>query len=248
MKKHYYNSLGHFYENVTNVINSEFFTRYTDNNSPDWMGLSLEKIRASKFSYPLGVEKLSHFKDFPVEKDITVKYWNQFDGYDIDVDRMMDNLDFLLDNHKRKSLPKTMDIYVNIGEHNGVDYEDMLCKTYAAIKVIDRLETLGVRCAVYACNAFKTVCYATKNEELGYLEICIKQHADTLNLGALCTAISPWIFRYWFLLHTIGRFPDLTEGCSRRAPMPTDLKGIIIESGSCLNMQTANKFIEAIKL
>jgi hypothetical protein len=248
MKKHYYNSLGEFYADVQNVNKCELFEEYIINDSPGWMGLSLIDIHKSKFSYPLGVEKLSHFKDFQVEKDITVKYWNQFDGYDIDVDRMMDNLDFLLDNHKRKSLPKTMDIYVNIGETNGVDYEEMLCKTYAAIKVIDRLESLGVRCAVYACNAFKTACHQSKNEELGYLEICIKQHADALNLGALCTAISPWIFRYWFLLYTIGRYPDLTPGISRRAPMPADLKGMIIESGSCLTTQTANKFIESIKL
>ena len=250
MKRHCYSSLSNFYDNVKNVVGTKAFHIYEANDDPKWMGLSLSDIHKFKFSYPLGVERLSHFKDFEIQKDINVKFYNQFDGYDIDIDRMMDNLDFLLDTRKKRLLPKAVDIYIQIGEPSLVGYSEMLCKTYAAIKIIDKLETHNVRCAVYACNSFRTICKNRKNEQDGYLEVCIKNHADTINLGAICTAISPWVFRHFFLLHLIGHFPDVDihNGCSYTYPMPSDLSGIIIRAGQCHEIESANKFIETIKL
>jgi len=248
MRKHYYNSLGEFYADISNSQKNPIYKDTADKDKPEFRGLSLDEIKNSKFSYPVGVEKLSHFKDFTVEKDITVKYYNQFDGYDIDIDRMMDGLDFLVDNHKKRLLPKTADVYINVGEGGNVDYEMLLCKTYAAITVIDKLETLGVRCAVYACAAYDTKTYRDKLNENGYLEICVKKHADTLNLGALCTAISPWILRYWIFMFIIGKYPGIVDGIAYSMKMPADITGIIIETTKCLTKESSNQFIESIKL
>ncbi len=247
MKKHCYNSLNHFYENVKNVVGSPDYDGYSNHDDRRWMGLSLADIRKNKYSYPMGVEKLMQFKDFELQKDVNVKYWNQFDGYDIDVDRMIENLDFLIDNRKVRKLPKAVEIYVQIGEGANVGYDAMLCKTYAAVKIIDKLESLGVRCAVYACNAFKTLVKTGKSES-GYLEVCVKNHADTVNLGALCTAISPWIFRYYFILHMIGHFNNVNVdgGGAYTMAMPDDLAGIIIKAGQCHELKSANQFIESI--
>jgi hypothetical protein len=250
MKRHCYNSLGAFYKDVTNDVNAKYFPIKQADDRSNFYGLSLAQVKKSQFSYAVGVEKIEQFKDVAVEKDITVKFWNQFDGFDIDVERMWDNLDFLLDNRKKRSLPKTVDVYINIGEGFMVHYDDLLCKTYAAIKIVDRLETLGVRCAVYACASFKPMYNGSKQGEDTYIEISVKQYADTLNMGALCTAISPWMLRYWFILFIAGKDANVSpeQGIAIAIPMPKDTTGIIIETGACLDKRTANKFIESIKV
>jgi len=249
MKKHLFNSLRDFYADVRNVVKSEKFSVYENMNDPDWRGLSLAEINLSYFSYPVGVEKLKHYKDVKVEKDLKVKFWSDFDGYDIDIERLHDGLDCLIDTRKVRKLPKTIDIYVNVSEGCQVDYNHMLNKTYAAVKIVDHLESLGVRCAVFACAAFrpklKTTFSATE-----YLEVCVKNYQDSVNLGALCTAISPWMLRQHIILWIIGHIRGINwNGIASPERLPSgELSGIIIDNGSCLNLDSANRFIETIKV
>ena len=250
MKKHLFNSLREFYADIRNVVKSPNFELYERRNDPVWVGLSHTEIMQSRFSYPLGVEKLKNFKEVKVEKDLKVKYWNQFDGFDIDVDRMYSNLDFLLDTRKVRKLPKTIDIYVNVSERSGIDYNAMLNKTYAAVKIIDHLESLGVRCAVYACAAFRPKIGKTKFTATEYLEVCVKDYHDSVNLGALCTAISPWMLRQHIICWIIGHIRGIyLNGVASPERLPTgELSGIIIDNGSCLSLPDANHFIETIKV
>ncbi|HAH24971.1 MAG TPA: hypothetical protein DCL77_14655 [Prolixibacteraceae bacterium] len=250
MKKHLFNSLTDFYAAIVNKVNAPDYQRLEVYDDPEWKGLSLYEIKKSKFSYPLGIQELAKFKDIEVEKAMNVKFWNQFDGFDIDVDRMYENMDFLLDTRKVKKLPKAIDIYVNIGEHCGIEYKDMMCKTYVAVKIIDRLESLGVRCAVYACSSSYIKFHSGEySKKANYVEVCIKNHNEALNIGAICTAISPWMFRQWILLYIMGNCNGVSiNGISRTAPLPTDLKGIIINTGSCLTTHSANNFIQSVKV
>jgi len=248
MKRHCYNNLGEFYDNVKNVVNAPLFREKERRDYREWYGLSLANILINKFSYPIGVEKLTHFADFAVTKDEKVKFWNQDDGQEIDIDRMLEDLDFLLDTRKKRLLPKTADVYINVGEGADVSYNAMLCKTYAANKIVEKLETLGVRSAVFACASYETQTHTGKDQECGYLEIAIKQHQDMLNLGALCAAISPWMLRHWMILFITGQYRNVTDGCAYAKRMPSDIKGIIIDTGMCLQLETANKFIESIKM
>ena len=249
MKKHCYNSLAHFYDNISNTIRSRWFNWTETLDLPGWVGQPVADVRGKfKYTYPLGVEKLAHFREIEAIKDVKVKYWNQFDGFDIDIDRMMASQDYLLNTHKRRLLPKTVDVYVNIGEHCEVNSDAMLCKTYAAIKIVDKLETLGVRCAVYACNSYTTIVKKGKPRESGYIEVRIKDYADPLNIGLMCTAISPWMFLHWFILHITGRHHNIENGVAQTSALPGDLRGIIIDSGQCLNLESANTTIQSIKL
>lgn len=247
MKKHYYKSLSEFYAESRISSCNEMYDRIEKEDDATFMGISLSHIKESKYGYPTGVEKLSRFKDFKVEKDINVKFYNQFDGFDIDIERMMDGMDFLIDTHKKRSLPKTVNISVNIAEGANVNYENMLCKTYATISIIDKLESRGVRCAVYACASFETRT-SNKTDELGYFEICAKNHCDSLNISALCTSISPWMFRYWIILRIVDKYRNLQYGVGVPAKLPLDINGIIIENNQCLTKESSNKFIDSIKL
>jgi hypothetical protein len=225
MKRHVYSSLKAFYDDIQNVVKTPRFESDKRNDDAKFNGLSLAEINRNQFSYPFGVEKLKAFND-----------------------RMLEDRNFLLDIRKKRLLPKTIDIYVNIGEGCYTNYNDLLCKTFAALKIVDKLETIGVRCAVYACLSFIPVYSKGYPGENDMIEICVKNHADNVNLGALCTAISPWMLRYWMMLFVIGRYPGENVGVARPQRMPADTTGIVIDFGFCLTRDTANKFIESIKL
>lgn len=248
MKKHYYDSLTQFYDDVKNTANNPQFEEERTRNNYNFRGLPLSEILASKYSYKLGVEKLRAMQDFEFQKDVKFRFWDSFDGFDIDIDRMYSDLDFLLNERKVSKLPKTLDIFINVTENANINYDLMLNKTYAALKIIDRLESLGVRTALYACISLEA--YLPSGSEDMYIEICIKQHSNDVNLGALCTAISPWFFRYWFFLWIYGHYSHVGYGIgeAHNIPLSERQKGIIIDKGMCLTTSHANTFITSLKV
>jgi hypothetical protein len=254
MKKHVFDSLMAFYTDCAiNRVQSVDYGKMLLRDRPDWVGLSYTDVLKYKYSYPIGVEKLRNFKEVEIKKDIRVKFYNQFDGFDIDVDRLHDNLDFLIDTKKIRNRPKTIDIYINVGESWVVGYNELLNKTYAAVKIIDHLETLGIRCAVYALSCYKPAYseYINLSEKEELIEVCLKNHSDTLNLGAICTGISPWMFRYWMLMWMVANHKGVKSknGVCYPVTIPVgELTGIIIDKGQCLNLTDANKLIENIKV
>lgn len=253
MKKHYYNSMSEFYASVKNVVNHPEFDNHLLRDRPDFTGLSLSEILKSKYSYQPGVDIINNMAAVKVEKDEKIKYYDQFDGFDIDIDRMLDNLDFLINEKRVKKRPKTMNIYINITEAGHVDYQRMINKTYAALRITDHLETLGVRTAVFVSMPV-TPYYGPRNKrhpETFYIEVCVKNYQDNVNLGALCTAISPWFFRHWVFAWIIGHDKDIDifgVGIVTRMPDDEARNGILINTGDCHSIDTANNFIENLKV
>ena len=255
MKKYRYNSLTAFYraaETCTEICDPQKFDYYKDQRDASYFtGLSRADILQYKMSYPLGVEKLRHLADFEVEKDTKVRYYDSFDGYDINIDRMMEGLDFLINDKKVRKLPKTMDIFVNVSENGSIDYEAMLNKTYTALKVIDHLETLGVRTALFACISGKTKHNGREKSKPFYIEVNVKNYADSVNLGALCTAISPWFLRHWGFLFLTGHYKNLSDGLGHSVDLPfTEIprNAITIDNRQCHTQSEANHFISNLKL
>jgi hypothetical protein len=253
MKKRSFDSLTDFFADIKNRTRCKFFDCTKDMTK--WIGLNYSDVLNYKFSYPIGVTELSRFKEAIVEKPEKIRVYNQFDGYDIDVERMYENMDFIIDERKVKKLPKTIDIFVNICENSQISYQSMLNKTYAATKIIDHLESLGVRCSLYCVISFYL--YIT-NGKRGYfeseptvIEICVKNYHDNLNLGAVCTAISPWLFRYWGLNWIWGNYKNVDETVGRATQIPKESltpNCIVIDNKECLNVYEANEFIEKIKI
>lgn len=252
MKRHCFSSLREFYADCEiNRTQSIEWKAQKIRDKVSFIGLSYPDVLKYKFSYPIGVEKLRHFKEVNIEKDTRIKLYNQFDGYDINIDRMYENLDFLIDERRVKNRPKTIDIYINIGEAFTVDYDNMLNKTYAATKIVDYLETMGVRCAVYAVISFKPIYSKRTYGKQEIIEICLKNHADTLNMGAVCAGISPWMLRYWGILWIAGncKGSKIKCGAAIACTIPDEEKtGIVIDTQQCLNIADANKLIENIKV
>jgi hypothetical protein len=253
MKTRIYENLSSFFTDIKDYHNNPDFPRHEHQNNRSFCGLPLSEINQYKFSYPFGVEKLRQMEDVKFEKEVKVRYFDSFDGYDININRMLDGLDFLVNTRKVRKLPKAIDIVVNVAENAYVNYEAMLHKTYAALKITDQLETAGVRVAVWVAFSSEN---SGRNTEKGrwedaYVEVCVKQYADPVNLGALCTTISPWFMRHWILLWLTSRWPITASGMGQAAAIPPDMKRpgtITIESGNCLSQNSANVFINQLKI
>lgn len=251
MQKFVYNSLSEFYASVQNLVGTRRFDWEKEDDRPDFRGLLLREIKASQYAYQVGVEKFNNLPEFEVQKAEWLKFYNSFDGYDIDIDRMHDGLDFLIDRRKQRKLPKTMDVFINIAENANISYDAMLMKTYTAIKIIDHLEMLGVRTAAYCCISVRPSVDEGPRPDNILLEICLKDYADAVNIGAICTAISPWMLRYWFFMWIIGRYPHISSGLGMALSIPSSERkpdAIIIDEGQCHYKSQADTFIHNIKL
>lgn len=251
MKKHVFDSLSAFFADITNKTGNGDFLSRLNRDYKSWIGLSKAELKQYQFSYPIGVAELKNFKEIEIQKAEKIRYFNQFDGFDIDIDRMLENLDFLIDERRRKRLPKTIDIYVNICEGADISYSNMLNKTYAAAKIIDHLESLGVRCALYSVISLNVKFNSRRQREHHIVEICVKNYHDNLNLGALCTAISPWMLRHWGSCWLAGNIPDIAYECGRPAYIPSEAvtpNSIVIDTNQCLSVNTANSRIQSLKI
>lgn len=254
MRKHYYDSLSDFYRDIRNVADHPEFDEQLLKDRPYFTGLSLSEIMESKYSYQPGVERIRKMAEVKVEADVKIRFFDSFDGYDIDIDRMYSDLDFLINSKRIRKRPKTMDIFINITESRAVDYASMLNKTYACLRIVDHLESLGVRTAVNVCMPVTP--YYGKRHRNGngnpfYIEIKVKNYSDSVNLGALCTAISPWFFRHWVFAWVVGHDKKIdTSGIGYVTPMPPDegRNGILINTGQCRTISDANNFIESLKV
>ncbi len=249
MRKYFFNSLSAFYADIKNVAGHKLFDYSLRRDREYFTGLKLDEINRCKFTYQPGVEKIRQMAEVKVEKDVKVRYYDQFDGFDINIDRMIDGLDFLVNERKVRKLPRTIDLLLNITEAGGVNYENMLSKTYATLRIADHLESLGVRVAVYVCCPVTPIYHKGKGQPF-YLEICVKKYADPVNLGALCTSISPWFLRHWVFAWIIGRDARIDiERVGLVTPMPaSERRGILIDTGQCYSTSEANAFISNIKI
>lgn len=255
MKKHVFESLTDFYADSTNKTRSLIYKTHERLDRKSFVGLSYAETQQYKFSYPLGVEELSRFSSIEIQKSEKVRYYNQFDGHDIDIERLYESMDFLIDHRYIKKQPKAIDIFVNVAENCEVDYSQMLSKTYAATKTIDYLESLGVRCALYAVICFIPKFKYGKKARYGtepiIIEVCIKNHHDSLNLGTICTAISPWMLRQHVFLWLAGNIAGIHEnfGYATRIPQSEiPQNSIVIDTADCLSVNKANQFIQNLKV
>lgn len=78
----------------------------------------------------------------------------------------------------------------------------MLNKAYTAMQIVDLLENLGYRVAVYSCDSTLDSSGTYKGESNVRYEVyvCLKRHEDSLNRGLILNGISPWFFAIICLL------------------------------------------------
>lgn len=70
------------------------------------------------------------------------------------------------------------------------------------MQIVDLLENLGYRVAIYSCDCTLDSSGMYKGEQgVKYtVQVCLKRHEDSLNQGLILNGISPWFFAIIYLL------------------------------------------------
>ena len=251
-----YNNIYDFYsssEIASQYGNQDKVDDYKNNSDPFFTGLTLEEINLSKYSYKKGLDKLK-------EIDLNINLggskrkfkYDEFDGDNMNYDRLLEGFPSLYKRIRTFGIGsgRMINIYVVISENCGTDSKNMLIKAMTAIKIIDMLESMGYRTAIYACDYTMDKGGIYKEEEgVNYiLKVCLKKHEDSLNKGLILTGISPWFFRHHIFMHQCGRYhTSMNLGSSIKCLEPQTKENIIINHGECLTEISATEKIKEIE-
>lgn len=219
----------------------------------DFRGMSLEEIQKSKYCYKKGLDSLKK-----LELNINVggskhKFtYDEFDGDDLNYDRLLEGFPAMRKRTKIHGIGsgRIINIYVVISENCNITASEMLNKACTAMQIVDMLENLGYRVAVFACDSTLDRLGKWRDEtEIRYeVRVCLKKHEDCLNKGLILNGISPWFFRYFMFAHQKGHYKN-GPGMGRAVPMELEQtkENIIINHGECLTKESADEKIKQIK-
>lgn len=221
----------------------------------NFRGLSNEDIHKYKWSYTKGLDKLKE-----IEKPLFLggrkhKYkYDENDGDDLNFDRYLEGMPCL----KRRTPihgegnGKFIKLHISICENCWCSANNLLCRAYTTMRIIDLLESQGYRIQVsaYASNEFPG--YLIKKgirEQVDHLdtEVVIKPFEEPLIKGKILTAISPWFFRYWMFKFWNAKF-QMNDGYGHtyRPEFKETTSDIYIQTGEALTEEDGEKTIKRI--
>lgn len=251
-----YDNLSDFYTDTYTPTPDGDATRSKDFLASDesyFRGLGRDEILKSKYGYKEGLDKLEQ-----IDIDINLggssrKYvYDEFDGDDMNYDRMLDGFPAMRKRVKTHGIGsgRLVNIYVVISENCNIGYKEMLHKSLTAMRIIDLLEGLGYRVAVYACDSTDDS-GGRFREERGVhyeLHVCLKKHEDSLNKALILNGISPWFFRYFMFAHQSGHYmAGGGLGCSAKLQLEQTKENIVINKGECLSPEDSDRKIKEIQ-
>ena len=250
------NSIDELYQEALNfeVTGNENQFKSLDEDKESFRGLSIEEILKSKYSYNKGLDDLHKIQDFDanIGRSGRKRKWSEQDGDDMSIERLNEGLPFMEQRVRCEGdrIGKFISIYVNICECCRIDYQDMLYKSYTTISLIDYLESLNYKVAVYLLCEAKNMCSKYKGNDIKIvsIEIQIKKFDEPLIKGLILTCISPWMFRYWiFKLWTAKFNTNYGLGQPLDTKHDSNTSTIYINTGECLSKDSADDKIEQIK-
>lgn len=251
-----YNNIDDFYYDAINPTedgNIEDTKNHLNEQNIYFRGLPNSEIINSKYGYNKGLEELKR-----LDLDINLggssfKYiYDELDGDDINYDRLLEGLPSL---HKRIKTygigsGRFVNVYVVISENCNINTPEMLIKAYTAIQIVDLLENLGYRVAVWSCDNVidNNGSYQNRSGVHYNVKVCLKKHEDSLNKSLIFNGISPWFFRYFMFAHQKGRYKT-SYSMGYAAPLTIEVtkENIVINKGECLTKENADLKIKEIQ-
>ena len=249
-------SLTDFYNKVDNRTDNNH-SKYnielcSNNKHVDFFGASYQEIMQRKYAWSEGVSKLKELTD--MDRVITkqwAKKWCEDDGDEMDMERYYNGMPFL---QKRVQVLGTKSrnnriqkIMINLCEDAGITANQMLWKTYTAVKIVDELESQGIRCEIVLFEASKNIDSSGRGL---LIELPVKQASEPINTSLLCSILSPWFLRYWLFLFEYTYIKNVHPGLGKARklnPSESDENCIIIDSGTALSKRAANDFLKGIE-
>lgn len=226
---------------------------FLDEDDPYFRGLAKDEILKNKYGYTKGLSELK-------ELDLNIslggssrKYkYDEFDGDDLNYDRLLEGFPAMRKRVKTfgAGSGRLINIYVVISENCGTSYKEMVNKAHTAIRIIDLLERMGYRTAVWSCDSTDDSSGSYNGENGVHYEckICLKRFEDSLNKALILNGISPWFFRYFMFAHQSGHYMA-GWGLGRAAELKVEQtkENIIINKGECLSKESSNRKIKEIE-
>ena len=261
--EYFYESLEDFFENCSKIDEKAGGNRGEDLQSVSrekekFKGLTNQQIDETKWGYANGItemEKLGAGLEFVNGGSKFTYKWDEYDGDDMSMERYYEGMPSMRKRFRTAgdNTGRFVDIYVNIVENANVNYKKMLWKTYAVMKIIDELESMGIRTSLsLAMNSEDSGTYTHDGRMLSietqYIEVKVKEYDDPANLGLFCSVMSPWFFRHWVFQHFASKY-KARWGLGRARGLDKDglLKDkFYIDTGECLSKESAEEKIKSV--
>lgn len=250
-----YDSISKFYEDALHPTpegNIEDTLRHLQTEEKSFRGNDIATIKKSQYSYTKGLAEMKKLDlNLNLGGSKRSYKWDETDGDDISYDRLIDGFPAMKKRVKSHGIGsgRLVNIYVIISENCGIGSQEMLVKAYTAMQIVDLLENLGYRVAIYSCDCTLDSSGMYKGEQgVKYtVQVCLKRHEDSLNQGLILNGISPWFFRYYLFAHQKGRYKN-GWGMGRAVKMELEQtrENIVINRGECLNKRSADSKIKQI--
>ena len=251
-----YDSITKFYEDALHPTpegNIQDTQNHLETEFESFRGMDIANIKKNQYGYTKGLKDLAKLElNLSLGGSKRDYKWDELDGDDMNYDRLMEGFPAMKKRIKTHGIGsgRLINVYVVISENCNIGAEEMLNKAYTAIQIVDLLEGLGYRVAVYSCDSTNDSSGTYKGETgVRYeVHVCLKRHEDSLNKGLILNGISPWFFRYYFFAHQKGRYKN---GWGMGSAVPLDLKqtkeNIVINHGQCLSKDSAERKIKQIR-
>lgn len=251
-----YDSLTKFYEDALNPTpdgNIADTKGHLNTEEQSFRGMCINDIKKYQYGYTKGIKELKELDlNLSLGGSKRAYKWDELDGDDMNYDRLMEGFPAMKKRIKTHGIGsgRLINVYVVISENCGVGPKEMLNKSYTAMQIVDLLENIGYRVAVYACDCTydRDGMYQGRSEVRYEVKVCLKRHEDSLNKGLILNGISPWFFRYYLFAHQKGRYRN---GWGMGRAVPLDLEqtkeNIVINHGECLNKDSAEAKIKQIR-
>lgn len=216
-------------------------------------GMSLSEIQKNKYCYKKGLDSLKELElDINVGGSKHLFTYDEFDGDDLNYDRLLEGFPAMRKRVKTHGIGsgRLINVYVVISENCNVEADKMLNKAYTAMQIVDMLENMGYRVAVYACDSTLDTNGIWRDKTCIRYEVrvCLKRHEDSLNKGLILNGISPWFFRYFLFAHQKGHYKNGPRmGYAVRMELAQTKENIVIDKGECLTKESADEKIQEIK-
>jgi hypothetical protein len=204
-----YQSLMDFY--------SDLGGRNVPSNGTDvrFCGATLEKIDATKYAWTEPFEKGESQESKSECKK--VKIWSDYDGDEMDVERMFAGMPCLSMRKKVFGAIQKRGIEVmvcDIGNNCNVTAESIAQKAKALMARIDAKEEAGNRVEVHAkLNIEDWLVSGGKNSTME-ITITLKNADEPLNIARIAAALSPWFLRHWVFIWQDVHADRLGKGLS----------------------------------
>jgi hypothetical protein len=225
-----------------------YFRETSSRKMINFVGADSKTCKESRYGMESLVSQAMTLPGFTARGDealtVTARKLDDQDGDDIDMERYLEGDERCLIRRYRKAvnrIKRIRKIAVNIGENCNVTPDRMLWKAYAAIRLVDAIESAGDRCEIIVHLGSSN---ASRNGDHAHVSITVKRPEEPANLSLIAWTFSPYFFRYYMVPAICLTVPNVTTGYGHALNITEEYQdAYYLASGECLSRQQAENWL-----